>query len=310
MRGDGDDAVRRKVCPFICLTTWALTRKLCLMSVCAASSSPPSPFSGTFHLITMTTEIQCPGCEKRFSPRGLSQHISKSRDARCHRVGAPLASQAPAVSFPHMDSAQPPHPVLSRASGGAQGRPDDNLERQLTIGEFTATRASHRILKIFQMRYDMRPMSRMPMSRMRMHLRSFKFTPTPTNSQEELSWIKEGPPPLTQQRPLIRETLTSKDHRKPITSRRMIKIQCLQLSLTASLLVARAPHYLACRVGLLHTSHRETRLCQYGPLFILKKTGRLHIGSKCVAQVHRLWTSYWLFQMYAPFSYLSIVSNL
>jgi hypothetical protein len=97
----------------------------------------------------LTTETRCPGCERHFTPRGLAQHISKSRDARCRDVGASLASQVLAVSFPHMVSPQPSGPIpLSEASGG--DRPNDNLDPQSTIGEFTVTRAAHWIAKKFR----------------------------------------------------------------------------------------------------------------------------------------------------------------
>ena len=90
----------------------------------------------------LTTEIRCPGCDRPFRPRGLAQHISKTRDARCRGVGAPLPPQAPTVSYPHMVSTQTIGPFPgSEASGG--GEPDDNSDTQFNTGEFTATRAVH-----------------------------------------------------------------------------------------------------------------------------------------------------------------------
>lgn len=94
----------------------------------------------------LTTETRCPGCERRFTPRGFAQHISKTRDARCRGGGASLASQVLAVSFPDMVSPQLSGPIpLSEGSGG--DRPNDNLDPQSTIGEFTVTRAAHWIIK-------------------------------------------------------------------------------------------------------------------------------------------------------------------
>ena len=59
------------------------------------------------------------------------------------------------------------------------------------------------------------------------------------------------------------------------------------------------------------TSTHETLLwSQCGPLFGLKKTGKSHIGWRCVAQVHWMWIALWQFQVYASFSQLFIVSNV
>jgi hypothetical protein len=97
----------------------------------------------------LTAEIQCPECNKLFRPRGLAQHISKSWDTRCHGGGAPLTPQVLVVSFLHTVSQQSAHPFPPlEASGG--GGPYDNLNPQPTIGEFTATRSTHQILKIFR----------------------------------------------------------------------------------------------------------------------------------------------------------------
>ena len=121
--------------------TRVTSESFCILSTISISSA--------FCLIMLTAEIRCPGCDKLFRPRGLAQHISKSRDARCHGSGAPLTPQVLAVSFPHTVSRQSAHPFPPlEASGG--GGPYDNLDPQLTISEFTATCFTHRILKIFR----------------------------------------------------------------------------------------------------------------------------------------------------------------
>ena len=86
------------------------------------------------------TKIRCPGCDRPFRPRGLAQHISKTRDAHCRGGGAPSAPQVPAVSYPHMVSPQANGPFLQpEALSG--GQPEDNLDMQFSSGEFTTTRA-------------------------------------------------------------------------------------------------------------------------------------------------------------------------
>ena len=37
-------------------------------------------------------QVPCPGCKRLFNPRGLSQHLSRSRHARCRVVHAALQS--------------------------------------------------------------------------------------------------------------------------------------------------------------------------------------------------------------------------
>jgi hypothetical protein len=110
---------------------------------------PPSAFALSFRLVMLTPEIPCPGCERRFSPRGLSQHISKSRDARCRAIGgtgAPDASQVPVVSFPDLVSQRPPDPF----SLSDTGHLDMGLEPQSTIGKFFVTCGAHLMLKKVQ----------------------------------------------------------------------------------------------------------------------------------------------------------------
>ena len=139
---NSDDTACVKVCHFIYLIAWALTEKTSCIAPPIISHPPQQALPLFFHLIMWTAEIQCPGCDKLFRPRGLSQHINRSQDACCHGVGAPLASQVPVVSIPYMVLAQPHDPFLpSQVSD--DGCPDDNSDSQYIIGEFTATCAAH-----------------------------------------------------------------------------------------------------------------------------------------------------------------------
>jgi hypothetical protein len=65
--------------------------------------SPISTFFFSLHLapIMSSIQIQCHGCDKSFTPRGLSQHVSRTPHPRCRAVYT--ASQLPSVStsVPH-----------------------------------------------------------------------------------------------------------------------------------------------------------------------------------------------------------------
>ena len=47
-------------------------------------------------------QIQCPGCNRAFSPRGLSQHVSRSQHPGCHMLGSNSASNM--ISWDHSAS--------------------------------------------------------------------------------------------------------------------------------------------------------------------------------------------------------------
>ena len=49
----------------------------------------------------VTAQVQCQNCKRKFSPRGLSQHYSKSPDPRCRSI--PVAPQFlfPLATIPH-----------------------------------------------------------------------------------------------------------------------------------------------------------------------------------------------------------------
>jgi hypothetical protein len=82
-----------------------------------AASLPSSPHLSLlwppslqiFHLIMLTStpsQTQCRGCGRVFAPRGLSQHVSKSRDPRCQAALRTSRAQAASSSIQH--TAMPP----------------------------------------------------------------------------------------------------------------------------------------------------------------------------------------------------------
>jgi hypothetical protein len=51
-----------------------------------AFSPPSSPLSSFVPCnLPMATQVLCHGCNRGFTPRSLSQHITRSQDTRCHR---------------------------------------------------------------------------------------------------------------------------------------------------------------------------------------------------------------------------------
>ena len=84
-------------------------------------------------------QVQCPGCERGFTPSGLSQHLSRIGDFRCHRVVVASQTHLASTTFPHMV----PPPTLSStwtsqiAGGVTLGDLDEYSVP--TQGEFTMT---------------------------------------------------------------------------------------------------------------------------------------------------------------------------
>jgi hypothetical protein len=64
--------------------------------------------------IMSSVQIQCHGCNKSFTPRGLSQHVSRTPHPRCRAVYT--ASQLPSVSTSVPHTASLPGIDSSRAS--------------------------------------------------------------------------------------------------------------------------------------------------------------------------------------------------
>jgi hypothetical protein len=73
----------------------------------------------------LASQVQCHGCERWFSHRGLTQHISKTQDARCR--DALTMSQVPYVSSSIQCMATPPQLSLNGASPVSRGSEDTEI---------------------------------------------------------------------------------------------------------------------------------------------------------------------------------------
>jgi hypothetical protein len=79
-------------------------------------------------------QVRCPGCERDFTPRSLSQHVSKSQDLRCCRIVATSQSHRPSVAFPRMTS-----PPTLTSNWASQVVGEDVLGDEQTQGKFAVT---------------------------------------------------------------------------------------------------------------------------------------------------------------------------
>ena len=97
----------------------------------------PTPTMNT----TRPAQVRCPGCEKDFTPRGLSQHVTRTQDLRCRRVVAMSQTQLLSTAFPRMGSP----PTLS-STWVSQVAGEDTMGdeyNESTQGEFAVTHAAH-----------------------------------------------------------------------------------------------------------------------------------------------------------------------
>ena len=82
-------------------------------------SLPPLTFN------MMASRVQCHGCERWFSPRGHSQHVSKTRDTRCRDVLT--VSRAPRASSSIQRTAAPPLLSPNGALPASRGGSDTEI---------------------------------------------------------------------------------------------------------------------------------------------------------------------------------------
>ncbi|KAF8489360.1 hypothetical protein F5888DRAFT_1808868 [Russula emetica] len=85
----------------------------------------------------LTSRVQCHGCDKWFSPRGLSQHVSKTQDTRCRDTVA--ASQVSAVSSSIQNAATQPWLSPNCASPVSRGSSPDSEFDHTTCGQLSDT---------------------------------------------------------------------------------------------------------------------------------------------------------------------------
>jgi hypothetical protein len=92
--------------------------------------------------VMQPAQVQCPGCERVFTPSGLSKHLSKIDDFQCHHIVAASQTHLASMAFPCM--APPLTLSLIWASQIAGGVTLGNLDEysELTQGEFTVTRVA------------------------------------------------------------------------------------------------------------------------------------------------------------------------
>ena len=90
----------------------------------------------------LPAQVKCPGCEREFTPRGLSQHVSRIDNIRCRRVVVTPHSYLPSTAFPSMASL--PTLTSNRASQivgetGEVALGNSGEYDEPTQGEFTVT---------------------------------------------------------------------------------------------------------------------------------------------------------------------------
>lgn len=112
-------------CPFITRAHRGLTE------LAAQIFSPPRPTSlhACPKLIMATPLIQCRGCKRAFTQRGLTLHLSKSRDIRCHRISVTLRNPVISPSMSHVVSPPPLDPRLASGSVSHGARLDTGGSR-------------------------------------------------------------------------------------------------------------------------------------------------------------------------------------
>ena len=106
-----------------------LERKLKIFAKCDPKIPPIPPVCPTCYRTLRpmaTAQVQCFGCNRKFTPRGLSQHISKTRDPCC-RGGSAVTLQMPLMSTSIPHTAFPPALDSNRVPQGSGRISPDNL---------------------------------------------------------------------------------------------------------------------------------------------------------------------------------------
>lgn len=98
-----------------------------------------------------TSKVQCRGCEKWFQPSGLSQHLAKTKEARCR--DSLNVSQVPRMPSSTPNTATPLSLSSNRAPPVSTGRSPDHeydytRHGQLPDAEIAATRGAHYLFSL------------------------------------------------------------------------------------------------------------------------------------------------------------------
>ena len=101
-------------------------------------SFPPPPSLCSVSILVpynsmIPAQVRCQGCDKAFTPRGLSQHVSKTQNERCRHINnLPLNNlSSPSILYTVSRSPSPPNcmlEVISDDQPSNESRPTINQE--------------------------------------------------------------------------------------------------------------------------------------------------------------------------------------
>ncbi len=113
------------------------------------SSLHPISIIGTLQHSMIPAQVQCQGCDKAFTPHGLSQHMSKTQNLCCRHINRPPLDHFHTPSIPHMVSRSSPSPnrmpdAISDVQPGDKyhGASNDGLDDVPKLGEVSSDGAS------------------------------------------------------------------------------------------------------------------------------------------------------------------------
>jgi len=132
------------VCPFIYRESLTDAHPFCFvpshLQIFALNlflSHPPPSLHSVSILVPYNSmipvQVRCQGCDKAFTPRGLSQHVSKMQNERCRRINnLPLNNlSSPSILYTASRSPSPPNcmlEVISDDQPSNESRPTINQE--------------------------------------------------------------------------------------------------------------------------------------------------------------------------------------
>ncbi len=81
-------------------------------------------------------QVRCPGCERDFTPRGLSQHVSRTEESCCRDAIATSQAHLVSAAFPRMASPPTLPPSWASQIAGETTLGNLNEYNEPTQGEF------------------------------------------------------------------------------------------------------------------------------------------------------------------------------